>query len=67
MKNVDIKEENISESLSNTFKEKYLNDKKNACVRHSLIKNSIVDVVYDNKNEIDTTFIFSNEVKTTSL
>ena len=64
MKNVDINKEAISLDLSSNLKEKYLNDKKNACVRHSLIKNPIVDVVYDNKNEIDTTFIFSNEVKT---
>ena len=64
MKNIDVKNESISESLSKTFKEKYSSDKKNNCVRHSLIKNPIADVVYDNKNEFGTTFIFSNEVKT---
>lgn len=64
MKNVNVNEETLSCELFSELEKSYKEDKKNDVIRHALIKNPIVDVVYDNKNEIDTTFIFSNEVKT---
>ena len=64
MKNVNVNEEILSCELFSELEKSYKEDKKNDVIRHALIKNPIVDVVYDNKNEIDTTFIFSNEVKT---
>ena len=64
MKNVNVNEEILSCELFSELEKSYKEDKKNDIIRHALIKNPIVDVVYDNKNEIDTTFIFSNEVKT---
>ncbi len=64
MKNVNVNEERLSCELFSELEKSYKEDKKNDVIRHALIKNPIVDVVYDNKNEIDTTFIFSNEVKT---
>ncbi len=64
MKNVNVNEESLSCELFSELEKTYKEDKKNNVIRHALIKNPIVDVVYDNKNEIDTTFIFSNEVKT---
>lgn len=64
MKNVNVNEESLSCELFSELEKSYKEDKKNDVIRHALIKNPIVDVVYDNKNEIDTTFIFSNEVKT---
>lgn len=64
MKNVNVNEETLSCELFSKLEKSYKEDKKNDVIRHALIKNPIVDVVYDNKNEIDTIFIFSNEVKT---
>lgn len=64
MKNVDCKEQSLSEGLYKSLKKNYQKDTKNVIVRHALSKHNINTIVFDDKNNIDVPYIFSKEVKT---
>ncbi len=64
MKNVKVEEFSVDSSKLKGFAKKYDKDSRNVLLRHALNKNSISDVVYDAKNEADTNYDFSIEVKT---
>ena len=64
MKNVDCKEQSLSEGLYKSLKKNYQKDTKNGIVRHALSKHNINTIVFDDKNNIDVPYIFSKEVKT---
>lgn len=64
MKNIDVKFNAIDFDKLNDFDKNYFVNTKNSVVRHALTKNDISSVVYDAKNEQDTNFDFSIEVKT---
>lgn len=64
MKNVNVEEFSVDSSKLKGFAKKYDKDSRNVLLRHALNKNSISDVVYDAKNEADTNYDFSIEVKT---
>ena len=64
MKNIKVEEYQVDSKKLSAFNKKYNRDSKNALLRHALNKNAISDVVYDAKNEANTNYDFSIEVKT---
>ncbi|MBP5694088.1 MAG: C1 family peptidase [Bacilli bacterium] len=64
MKTVKIEEFQVDSKRLSQFNKKYNKDPRSVLLRHALNKNSISDVVYDSKNEADTNYDFSIEVKT---
>lgn len=64
MKNIKVEDYQLTLKEIEKLNENYKKDKINDVVRHALNKNSISSVVYDAKNEPNTNFDFSLEVKT---
>lgn len=64
MERINVKEYELDEKKLDELRNKYEGNRVNTIVRHALHNNTISSVVYDEKNERNTNYNFSIEVKT---
>lgn len=64
MKNILVKDFEITQKEFKNLEENYHKDDKNIVIKHALSKNPISEIVYDAKNEIDVINDFSIDIKT---